>query len=141
MKAPWFALPVEGASMKRVNQHDFYQLGLAVHPLTEIAKDSTVGQNYFNLTTAKSWLGLLLADRMLPLRVAKQACNALHTAIVPLVPDNINVEAFKNKLTPVQVFRVQRAAKEFETVLAAETQTFDTYFVDQKGAYFHYRSH
>jgi hypothetical protein len=120
--------------MKRVNQNDFYVLGSAVHPLTEVKADTTFNEHFLTMFTALAGLTALIESPTMPLRICIPACTALRDAIQGLVPTT-GEEWTSKKIEPLAAWNLNEAAKKFETVLAAELQMVDTYFVDQKGAY------
>lgn len=123
--------------MKRVNPYDFYEMAAVVHPLTEVVKGSTVGQNFYPLIVGRGQIQSLLSNDFVPLRVARQATEALLERIEELLPAEGAGEQAKlgRTLTDWEVYQITEAAKKFETVLAAELQTVDTYYIDQKRAY------
>lgn len=125
----------EGAEMKRVNANVFFLIGSAVHPLTEIGRDVSVAQYLLPLLHSRGWMRSLLSNSVVPLRVSRQACQELLDRISAVLPEPAKPEDYNKQLTPYDSYRISDAAKSFETVLGAELQTHDTYFVDQKGAY------
>ena len=130
----------ERADMQRVNEYNFYELAIHVHKLTELDSDVKVKYNsvFFNLYQARAIINKMLTLR--PLNVTLSAATELGSAITAIVPTDwpqaVGKLQSKNEDVPHwQFYAVAEAAKKFETVLAAECQVLDTYFVSKKGAY------
>jgi hypothetical protein len=132
---PWFLLPLEGVSMKRVNIEGFYDLGWAVHPLTELSQDATLSGTFTSLVYGASVLSRLLDNPVVPVRVSANACRLLRDQLRAIVPADLSGVDFGRALTPLEIIGLTNAAKQFETVLGAELQTVDTYYIDQKRGY------
>jgi len=132
--------PVRGSNMQRVNEFNFYDLATQIHPLTEIGTSEVkYGDVFFQWFQARDALNQMFRQR--PLTVSLSAANELYDSITEFVPEKWP-EAIGRLGTPEdrdmegwEVSKISEAAKKFETVLAAECQVLDTYFVSKKGAY------
>lgn len=136
--ATWLFIDVGELGMKRVNQYYFYQLGMTLHPLSDIQQDAQVASIIWELNSARSWINYLLSNTFVTLVVSKAAASSLVSAINAVIPNNTNdfssIDPDK-KLSWVEWYNITHDLKEFETVFAAELPTFDTYTVLQKGIY------
>jgi hypothetical protein len=123
--------------MKRVNQHQFYQLGLAVHPLTGLGHADKISEVMWQLVQARNWLNWFLSDNVVPLVVSKPYGYTLTNAIDQIIPTDFpsTMPEKEDEAIGYRGLMISSAAKEFEIVLAAELQSLDTYFVSQKGIY------
>lgn len=123
--------------MKRVNQYQFYQIGIAIHPMTEIADNSKYADVWYACFQAKNWLEFLLNDHLTPLVTCRAAAAKLINAMNPVIPElgNIDQEKLATELPTYTAWFIRQAAHEFEIVFAAELETTDTYYVSQKGIY------
>jgi hypothetical protein len=125
--------------MLRVDCYDFYKLGVQIHPLTFLADDATLNDAWISLYFGKQELNTFFST--FPLKTSRNPANELYAALVEIVPDDISHVRFSDDdgnprvLTFVETSRVRNAAKEFETVLKAELNGWDAFFVSQKGAY------
>jgi hypothetical protein len=131
-------------SMQRINEYDFYALAASIHPLTELENSGTAYvDKWYLLYDARRNLEAL--SNLRPFHVCLNASWDLLAAINAIVPkewkDALDKVSTEKALTPppvipaIQIYRVSSAATNFETVLAAEVATMDTYFVSQKGSY------
>jgi hypothetical protein len=128
--------------MQRVNEFEFYDLGTKIHPIGE-KEEVLLREVWFEWYQARESLDTILSLR--PLSVSVAAARKLSEAITAFIPEKWDdlVKAIPplkegEEETPVkswQTFGLRTAAKEFETVLAAECQVLDTYFVSKKGVY------
>ena len=123
--------------MQRVNQNQFYEFGTVLHPLTEMHATAKISEVMWLCYRAKSWLQYFLENRVVPLVVCRPSGLRLIEDIAGVIPSD-----FPNTMPPdtdrevgYPVLSVRDATKEFETVLAAELQALDTYFISQKGIY------
>jgi hypothetical protein len=128
--------------MQRVNEFDLYELGKKIHPLTvqpdEQLKFSKVWYSWWE---ARMALDTILGLR--PLSVAASAASRLRTLISNFVPEKLEdlaplLPSDSNTEEPIvfwQTAQITDAAKEFETILAAECQVLDTYFISKKGTH------
>lgn len=140
----WFFLPTgNGVAVQRVNVNQFYVLGGVLHPLESIEEGKKLKDCYYTLYSAQAWLEYLLADQVVPLGVARPACQNLLVIVkkilqpdVPPVPPattpSLNME---KEINPMDAYTISNALKTFETVLAAQLQSLSTYFASRKLAY------
>lgn len=125
--------------MQRVNEFSFYELASKVHPLTEASDDTCGSRSLVRMVGARQAINNILSAR--PLHVCTGAAFKLKKSIDELIPEkwedlNALLSSEPEKMIPSwKVYGVSSAAKEFETVLAAECQVLDTYFVSKRGAY------
>lgn len=129
--------------MQRVNEYSFYDLATKIHPLLEV-KDIALRDVWFEWYQARVELDTILSLR--PFNVTVAAARKLSEAITTFIPEKwedvlasvrppAEGESEPPPLAAWQTFNLRTAAQEFETVLAAECQVMDTYFVSKKGAY------
>jgi hypothetical protein len=135
----WWAIPLDGGRMKRVNDYEFYQLAAVLHPLRDVEDGVKVKDIWAALVQAKRWLTYFLTDEPVPLVVAKPAALLLNAAIDGLVK-TIEAEPShyylnERELKFGELYPVRNRVREFETILSAELQSLATYFVSQKLAY------
>jgi hypothetical protein len=122
--------------MQRVNQYNFYQLGINVHPLADIPNDSSVNDHLMTLFNADIWVNYLMQNSLIPISVARPACFELLNAIRAIVDINkFAAEDFEKKIEPHQLGTLKTALQKFEAVFSAELQAIDTYFISQKGIF------
>ena len=128
-----------GYAMQRVNEFTFYELASRIHPLTELQGELLLSSVWLEWWNARLAVDAIFSER--PLSVCASAALELRQAISNAVPEkweDLNAALLaseKKTLPPWIIYRVSEAAKKFETVLAAECQVLDTYFVSKKGAY------
>lgn len=144
-KAPIFRA-LRGVSVQRVSEFSFYELASKIHPLVDV-KEVKLSDVWFQWYQARTELESILASR--PLSVSVDAAKRLHAAITVFVPEKWEdavaavkpavmvgtAVAVEQPLASWETYPIRIAAKDFETVLAAECQVFDTYFVSKKGVY------
>jgi hypothetical protein len=130
--------------VQRVNVNQFYTLGYILHPLEEIQDGKQVKDYYYLLYSSQMWLEFLLTDKLVPLGVARPACESLLDAIRELLkpepapnppagsPVGTNME---KKIGPLEVYSISNGFKTFETIMAAQLQSLSTYFVSRKLGY------
>lgn len=125
--------------MQRVNEFSFYDLAVKVHPLTEVG-EVKLSDKWFEWFQARAELNGIFKLR--PLGVSLAAATKLYEAITVFVPVSFDeaVASIPNRaeeepLLSWQTYAIRSGAIEFETVLAAECQVLDTYFVSKKGVY------
>lgn len=130
----------EKIAMQRVNEFSFYELAEKIHPMTELPSSAKLSLIWLDLWNARSAVNTIFSVR--PLNVCAAAAGKLQDAITTVVPDKwedlsarLSEEGEDAVIHPWKLTAIQQAAKEFETVLAAECQVLDTYFVSKKGFY------
>jgi hypothetical protein len=124
--------------MQRVNEFDLYTLASQIHPLilsTGTKKFKEIWIQWWHARTA-----LINFRSQRPISVCLPATHRLTDAIDVVVPREVEAAIEKaqsedQEVPSYQVHEVGEAAREFETVMSAEIQTMDTYFVSQKGPY------
>lgn len=133
----WRPIPLGGGRyMQRVNGYAFYQLSTVIHPLTQLDINSKLSVWAYDLHTAREWLRYLLAGEVVPLRVCKAKGNQLINTISEALPTDFPGTVLdQEKTLDIYGWLIPQQAKEFETVLAAELQEVDTYFISKKGIY------
>jgi hypothetical protein len=127
--------------MQRVNEFSFYELAAKIHPLAEVQGDLKMSGVWFEWWEARAALSTIFMLR--PLSVSLSAANKLWRVITEFIPEKWEdviaaLPAADSPADTILAWRtaaLRRAAGEFETVLAAECQVLDTYFVSKKGAY------
>lgn len=124
--------------MLRLNQYDFYHLSTVLHPLIGLQGKKKAFDVFFALFSAKSPLEAVLQNRLIPLVVSKPSAQKLLEAIDGLLatvkPVGTDLDE-EIELEFGKTYPLQKALEAFETVLSAELQSLDTYFVSQKLAY------
>lgn len=124
--------------MFRVNDYRLYDLGSKLHPYSFSVENRSYGDVFIGLWEARDAVSMLINDQKVPVPFCRPFAEKVIEAISSIVPMDVN-EAIKVKSdTQIQFWQSQRlttAIAEFETVLAAELQSSNTYFVSQKGAY------
>ncbi len=130
--------------MQRVNEFNFFELGMKIHPLTDLPEDD--GSVKFSLFWYRWWEARTALDTICesrPFSVTLSAARKLRQTITEVVPESIKEVGAKFPSDLAQeesihvwnVHQIRDAAREFETILAAECQVLDTYLVSKKGAY------
>jgi hypothetical protein len=126
--------------MQRVNEFNFYDLAVQIHPLSEIGGSQVkYGEVFFQWFQAREAIDQMFLQR--PLTVSLSAAKELYSAITEYVPEKWPDAigrvgtADDKEMEGWEVAKISDAAKKFETVLAAECQVMDTYFVSKKGTY------
>jgi hypothetical protein len=127
--------------MQRVNEFSFYELAAKIHPLT-LGVEVKLTDVWFDWWQARAELDGIL--KLGPFSVSVEAANKLYDAITAFVPEkwedvvavvrNIKAET-EVPLPTWRIYKLTTAAKEFETILGAECQVLDTYFISKKGVY------
>jgi hypothetical protein len=134
----WTRWLCEGV-MLRVDCYDFYKLSVQIHPLTLLADNVPLADSWVSLYLAKGELGTFFVT--FPLKTSRNPANALFAALLALIPDDLTQVSFHDEagnpviLSYAQVNAIRNSAKEFETVLKAELNGWDAFFVSQKGAF------
>ena len=108
-----------------------------MHPLTELSNSQKISEAMWSLYQAQTWLDYFLANRVVPLVVCRPCGLRLIEAIRAVVSEDFPTTMPANPEDPIgyQARIISDATKEFETILAAELQALDTYFISQKGIY------
>lgn len=123
--------------MQRVNQYQFYDFAVYLHPITQLLTTAKVSESMWPLYRAKTWVQYFLENRVVPLVVCRPYGFRLVAEIDNVIPADFPVAAPADGESEIG-FRarvISDATREFETVLAAELQALDTYFISQKGIY------
>lgn len=125
--------------MQKVNTFQLYSLGYEIAALKKLGSSSVrFGDIMFPLMSARTEIESLLNSTAIIVRTSKSAAVQLISAISAAVPLSY-VDAFKldhdRVIESWEIISISEAAKRFETVLAEELNTLDTYAVAQKGAY------
>lgn len=128
--------------MQRVNVNEFYVFGHTLHALAEVQAGSKLQENFNTILMAQSWLENILQGQIVPLSVSKPAGDALLQTLSymmqPLRPEATTEEAsaaLEKEFGPFDVYTLTSNLATFETVLAAELQSLETYFVSKKLGY------
>lgn len=125
--------------MLRFDCFDFYKLGLAVHPLTELEDAISAQEVWVALYLAKTEVDTFF--RTFPLKTSRTPATEFYRAIAAIVPDDlgdmqlVDGEGKPRILGQGEISLIKRAARDFETVLRAELSGWDSLFVSPKAAY------
>jgi hypothetical protein len=134
-------LDLRDVAVQRVSEYSFYELASKIHPLVNV-EEVKLSDVWFQWYQARTELSSILESR--PLSVSVDAAGRLYNAITAFLPEKWEdaIAAVKPPLVGTeaplaswQTYPIRTAAKDFETVLAAECQVLDTYFVSKKGVY------
>ena len=131
-KVSWAILPLRGTSMIRMNPHYFYSLGLSLNPLQSIATDDEIASIVIDLYVARNALDGLF-NGFYPFRACVKAGDDLRQIISEII-DQYNQDK-SAKVDAYSSYRLTSTASRFQTILAAEMQTLDTYHASQKALY------
>jgi hypothetical protein len=137
-------LPRKDCTMHRVNEYELYELASDIHPLTTMSNEALYSQVWYQCWTARSMLNDTFVNRR-PLSICRPAAEKLFAAISAFVPADWS-EAVAKLPTPNDPaaidpgvgffgYNIRNSAQEFETVLRAELQAMDTYFVSPFGTH------
>jgi hypothetical protein len=124
--------------MQRVNGHSFYDLALKIHPLVDLTDQHPLKGAFFILMEARQ--AILDLFSLIPLRVCVPVATGIAHNIDGVLPRDWR-EAIKVFPADDEVkigyaaHGISQGAREFETILAAELQSLDTYLVSQKGTH------
>lgn len=126
--------------MKRINNYNFYLLAVNLHPITEINKDSIkrLGDIVFEFLTAQKWLKSLRdGDLGIDAGVCRAPIDDLIKQISAFVPGGSQKPDFDREIDYYRdgIYRIVNGVHDLETVLSAELQACDTYYVSEKGIY------
>jgi hypothetical protein len=127
--------------MQRVNEFQFYELAIAIHPLTEANGNAKYSDVWLDWTTAAEKLGAIFGQRSL--EFCLDAANDLYRAIGQVVPHEFPEAIKKLQELPQPepeigwgaVHPIAQAANRFETILSAELSNSDTYWVSPKATH------
>lgn len=127
--------------MLKVNEFQFYDLAVFVHPLTEANVEAKYSEIWLNWSSAAEKLESIFKQRAL--EFCLESANELYNAIGNVVPHDFQaaVEKLNGIKTPEQalgwpvIYPVVTAAQRFETLLGAELANSDTYWVSPKGTH------
>jgi hypothetical protein len=126
--------------MLRVNLFGFYSLAAKLQPLHALPSDASYEEAFFPLMQARWELWGLLENTIVPVKTCRGVAGELAEAITAVVPADIadavaHRDAGIGTVSAVQIYRIQKALRDFEAVLKEELSLADTYAVAQKGAY------
>jgi hypothetical protein len=121
--------------MQRVNQYGFYNLGSTLARIKTVKAGDKDGDTFFHLAFCGYLLdSLIKRNEPIPLGVSRAACrdlvNSLREAWQQIQP-----EKGDGAITAAQISGLNYALDRFETILSAELQAVDVYFVSPKGIY------
>lgn len=125
-------------SMLRVDCFQFFKLGQRIHPLTAMKDEDLVSFAWFEIYQTKQVLNEFF--QTFPLRISRDPAKKLYEALNRIVPEDLveldlgSAEEGWKKIG-FRGFAVRQSATDLETILAAELNNFDTYFVSQKGSF------
>lgn len=128
-----------GDSMKRINAYNFYSLAIALHPLTEISQKSvnSVSDVCFKFINARFELQAFLAGSFgIQAGVCRRQIEQLINNMSGVLP-NTGYPEFTKKIDFYKdnIHSVVDGATALETILKAELDDADTYFVSTKRIY------
>ena len=124
--------------MQKVNIYNFYQFGTLLHPVVEMQPGGLFRDYHITLFIARIWLENFVDGHLIPMTISNHIAQKVIKAIDYLMPPGKDVPprlAMDQEVTYGHLYAVVEAAKEFETVFAAELQNLATYFVSKKGIY------
>jgi hypothetical protein len=127
--------------MIRVNEFQFYELAISIHPLTTIDDESKYSDVWLDLNRSAQTLNQLFQERSLEFCFA--AASELYGAVGNVVPHDFGkaIEKLTDRGDPESplgwgaVQPIRLAASKFETILAAELNNSDTYWISPKGTH------
>ena len=128
----WALLPLGDTDMIRMNPYYFYNLGVVLKPLESLKDGDLMADVIIDLYIANGAVERLF-DGFYPFRACVNTGNKLYEAVQAVI-DKYNTEKME-KLDFAGSYRITSAAKEFQTILAAEMQTLDTYHASPKALY------
>lgn len=126
--------------MLRVNEFRFFDLGSKINAILKgLSETTTYNEFLWPGWEAREAVAALITDAV-PLRVCKPAAQDLIQALVAIVPLDFREAISKQESVGGQpigyhFYRVEASARKFETILGAECQALDTYFISQKGSH------
>ena len=120
--------------MEQLNVYQLYDLGKAIHPLTEMTPGDQFHEYVIDLTNASVELDLLINGNVIPIEICKPIATRLLEELNKLLDRKRNPD-WERVTSSYTLSSVRHYAKEFETVFAAEVQNLATYSVSKKGIY------
>lgn len=127
-----------GAFMRQFNPYTFYDAANALHPLEGLQQGAKLKDSYYMLFMAKAISTQLWNGDILPLVISKPAALKLWQALECVLPSDqakIQTMDMESEIDYVSAWKIRTALKELETVLSAELQSMNTYFISQTLAY------
>lgn len=118
--------------MIRITLHYFYNIGTLLEPLRDVQSEEKISDVYGDLLQAEEAVEALLTNTVVPLRTCNVTGNDLLRAIREVTQADLKE---KVALTWIEAYNIRNSVTSFETVLSAELQILDTYFVSQKAGY------
>jgi hypothetical protein len=118
--------------MIRMNPYYFYNLGLVLNPLQSINAEDEISPIIVDLYIARNALDTLFSG-FYPFRACVNTGNELQEAISEII--KLYNEDKSAKVDAYHSYRITSTANRFQTILAAEMQTLDTYHASQKALY------
>jgi hypothetical protein len=112
-----------------------------LHSLADLTEETVISDVLFELLQADIALDALLKGEPVALVVAKAQARALRDAVASAIPKtsrDMTPESRREAMqqtTAFSAFNITDTLKAFETVVAAELQTLDSYFISKKGIY------
>ncbi len=126
--------------MRSIDENQFYLAGWAIHPLTELDAARPFSETWYSVWNAANWVEWIWHNKLVPLVVSREAAGKLAKLLREVAPDEVQaVQLDFTKTLEEQKsgigWRIQNAAKDFETVFSAELRTLPCYLVNRKGIY------
>jgi hypothetical protein len=127
--------------MIRVNEFQFYELAIAIHPLTSAGDELKYSDVWLEWSNAAKALNRIFEERALEFCFA--AATELYGAIGNVVPHDFGqaIAKLQEKGDPEPglgwgaVQPIRQSASKFETILSAELNNSDTYWISPKGTH------
>lgn len=122
-----------GGVMIRITLFYQYRLASSLRPLSGLQAGATLKDSWYTLYNAETALTGLLSDLVIgpALRMSVQSINALIRAVKKLTSDTNQ----SRTLDLMDIYSVQSALTNFETVFGAELEVADVYLVIKKRGY------
>jgi hypothetical protein len=125
--------------MQRVNEFQFYELAIAIHHLSTISEQAKYSDVWLDWGNSAQALNRIFQERALEFCFV--AANELYGAIGNVVPSDFGEAIKKYQALPdpeeelgwALINPIRQAVGKFETILAAELSSSDTYWVSPKG--------
>jgi hypothetical protein len=136
--------PKKGWDMKRINQYDFYELGIALHQLRALKSGMALGEGLRPLLAAKSWLSKLLKSELIELGHSKYETEKLEKRVDSILSRHFYIEGTEDmdfdkdwgeEFSPFAFSGLEQDINRFENNFAAELREAATYYVPQIGMY------